>query len=180
MSGGVIKQRAATNRGWCVFSLVDLLVIYNTGGLRRTGPAMLNNVQARVVKHVGWLKLRASMSLQECLSLGIYMCVCVCLRGKEWLNVLLTFNISTCRDNVSSETHNHCSRTAGCDITGRALLLSPWLHIHHGQFRFQFMVTAALISLSCLNSLNACLNLFLVLTFNPNKPICGQRSWMKD
>lgn len=53
MSGGVIKQRAATNRGWCVFSFVDSLVIYNTGGPGRTGPAMLNSVQARVVKHVG-------------------------------------------------------------------------------------------------------------------------------
>ena len=111
------------------------------------------------------------------------MCVCVCRR--EWNRVLLTFDTSTCRDIVSSETHNHCPRTAGCDITGRPLLLSPWLHFQNGRSRgsiidnFCLDLTETVSRQSCdphfcslswgyswCKPLKACLGLLMVLNGN--------------
>lgn len=144
MSRCVVKQCTATHQGSCSFLLWTNSVNNSTGQGSRTSSC------GRTCEMID------AESLKECVCLCIFvfvrMCVvvfvCVFARvkcGRAWHNVLLTFTM--CRDIVSSETRNHSPRTAGCDITGRALLLSPWLHFQNGQFRFQLLTSFVLISL---------------------------------
>ncbi len=149
---------------------------YRWAGENRTNNVNNSTCQGSMTYKLMWLnmsddwcwKLKSmSVFVCACMRACVCVCVCVCVQAcvklrREWHNVLLNYDMSTCRDTVSSETHNHYPRTTGCDITGRALLLSPWLHFQNGQFRFQLLTTYVLISLRLWAS-NHVIHLFVVL-----------------
>lgn len=114
---------------------------YRWAGENRTNNVNNSTCQVSLKHKLMWLNMSDDWC-RKLKSMSVFVCAQACVMpGREWHNVLHTFNMCTCSYTVSFQTHNRCPRTAGCDITGRALLLSPWLHFQNGQFRFQLLAT---------------------------------------
>lgn len=149
------------------WTFVDLAVIYNTGGLEKTGPTMWIAAEARCP----WRTNSYGWTCQMIDAEGLKACPCFCAFRSVWSSGgsdTMFFSPSTwaLAEIMSFEMNNHWPRTAGCDITGRTTVTmtsSP---------KRPIQVSIIEISLR-LRSSNNVIHLFVVL-------IRAEGSWSKS